>query len=142
MNRNTWAIVTATASVLVILILGFRFLGSPGSQRKVQSDLRRVRLLSALAEQVNYKWNSSGKALPGNLDSFPNSMKQDPVSGKTFLYKPKPDNKYELCANFATDNRDEQNTGVNDPNARWLHPKGDFCFEFDASQPVPMAPYY
>lgn len=139
MNRNLWAVLAATTAVIVVLILGFRFLGSPRSQRMVQADLKIVRMLAELAQQINYKWSSSNKTLPSSLEGFPKSMTQDPITSKAFGYKPKADSKYELCATFATNNRDLQN---NDPNVHWTHPKGDYCFEFDAAQPVPMVPYY
>jgi hypothetical protein len=138
MNRNSWAAIAATIAVVVVVILGFRVLGGPATQRLVQSDLRTVRTLAELARQINQRWESSGKILPDNLEKFPNSIKQDPVTTKSFSYHPKSNNEYELCATFATDNRDLQTT---DPNDRWTHPKGDYCFQFDASQHVPFVPY-
>ena len=105
----------------------------------VQSDVRTVRLLAELAQQINYKWNSSEKILPSNLDGLPDSKKQDPVTKKSFGFHRKADSNYELCATFATDNREVQASNSED---HWTHPKGDYCFEFDASQQVPNVPYY
>ena len=139
MNRNVWATIVATVAVVAVIILGFRFLGGPGTQRMVQWDLRRVRILAELARQINERWRSSGKGMPIDLQGFTDSAKKDPVTGKPFVYHPKPENKYELCATFDTDDREIQNTGE---DAHWTHPKGDFCFDLDATQPVPPAPYY
>jgi len=137
-NRNSGAVVAATIVVVVVVILGFRVLGGPATQRLVQSDLRTTRTLAELARQINQKWINSDKVLPGNLEKFPGSIKQDPISTKTFGYRPKSNNDYELCATFATDNRDMQS---NNPNEHWTHPKGEYCFEFEASQQVPFVPY-
>lgn len=139
MNRNTVALAAASVAVLVVIILGFRTLGGPRSQRMVQADLKIVRMLAELAQQINYKWSSSDKTLPSGLEGFPKSMTHDPITSKAFGYKPKADNKYELCATFARDNRDDPAVNTADP---WVHPNGEYCFQFDASQSVPSVPYY
>jgi len=139
MNRNVWAVVIATVAVAAVVILGFRVLGSPGAQRMIQYDLRTVRSLSELAQQINMRWASQGKVLAKDLDKFPKSAKQDPVNHKPFGYRAKSSSEYELCATFATDNRDTPASNTADP---WSHPKGDYCFQLDASQPVPPAPYF
>ncbi len=139
MNRNVWAVIAATIAVAVVVVLGFRALGSPAAQRMVQADLRAVRTLAELAQEINQTWNGLGKVLPSSLESFPDSKKHDPTTHKAFSFRPKPGSVYDLCATFATDSRDlePQNT-----NASWAHPRGDYCFQLDASQPVPQAPYY
>jgi len=139
MNRNVWAAIAATVGVVAVVILGFRVLGSPRTQRMVQSDLRTVRTLAELAQQINARWASSEKVLPKDLEKFATSVKQDQITGKSFGYRVKSSGEYELCATFATDSRDTSTTNTDD---RWIHPKGDYCFQFDASQPVPSAPYY
>jgi hypothetical protein len=138
MNRNSWAGIAATAAVVIVVILGFRVLGSPTTQRLVQSDVRTIRSLTELARQINQTWANSGKILPDNLEKFPKSVKQDPIGAKSFSYHPKSNNDYGLCATFATDNRDMQ---ANSPSDRWIHPKGEYCFEFEASERVPFVPY-
>jgi hypothetical protein len=138
MSRDTRAAVAATALVIVVVILGFRVLGSPANQRLVQADLRRVNALSQLAQQINRQWMTAGKTLPSNLDEFSSSLKQDPVSGKVFVYHAKSSDEYDLCATFATDESDARMHAAAD---RWIHPKGDFCFQFQASEQVPWVPY-
>jgi hypothetical protein len=138
MNRDAWAGIVATVAVIVVVILGFRVLGGPANQRLVQADLQTVRRLSELAGQINVKWSTNGKTLPANLDHFRATEKQDPVKGTPFAYHTKSGQEYELCATFATDNHDVPRTNTADP---WTHPKGDYCFQFDASQAVPYVPY-
>jgi hypothetical protein len=145
MNRDTRAAIAATIAVVIVIILGFRVLGGPGRQRLVQSDHRTIRALAELAQQIKQSWDSSsnrdtlGKVLPANLDKFPASAKQDPLTHKPFTYRPKSNNEYELCATFALDSREAQDQN---PDEHWAHPKGDYCFHLDAAQPVPQAPYY
>jgi hypothetical protein len=137
MNRNVWAAIAASLIVLAVVILGFKVLGGPRTQRMVQSDLTRVYALAKLAQQINIR-GAGTKALPMNLDTFPSSVKQDQVNGESFRYRAKSSREYELCATFATNNREDPNVDTSDP---WIHPKGDYCFQFNASQPVPAAPY-
>jgi hypothetical protein len=138
MNRDVCAAIAATVAVVVVAILGFRVLGGPANQRLVQADLKKVRTLSELAQQINMKWTTGNKTLPANLDHFPAAVKKDPVSGTPFLYHPKSTEQYDLCATFATDSRDVPKGNTADP---WIHPKGDYCFPFEASQAVPFVPY-
>lgn len=118
-------------------------LGSPASQRLVQSDLRVVQSLANLAQQIQFRWQNSERVLPTTLDTIPNSAKQNPVTKEAFTYRPKSGSTYELCATFATDDLDTQiqNTSNSFDPSRWAHPKGEHCFQLDASQQVPQAPY-
>jgi hypothetical protein len=138
MSRDTWAAIAATVAVVTVVILGFRVLGSPANQRLVQADLRRVHTLANLANQINLRSSQGTRALPANLETFPKETKQDPIGGKPFVYHTKSNDEYELCASFATDNRDSPAANTADP---WIHPRGEYCFPFRASGLVPMAPY-
>lgn len=108
MSRNSLAAIAATVVVVIVVALGFYVLGGPGTQRLVQSDLRIVRSLADLAHQINFKCNNSGKVLPRTLDNVTGSAKQNPITHELFLYHPKSNSEYELCATFATDNRNAQ----------------------------------
>jgi hypothetical protein len=138
MSRDGWAGVAATVAVVVVVILGFRVLGSPANQRLAQADLRRVHTLADLAQQINQRWASGSRPLPADLETFPKAAKQDPVSGKAFVYHAKSNDEYELCASFATDNRDAPTVNTADP---WIHPRGEYCFPFHAAGQVPTVPY-
>lgn len=141
MNRNTLAAAASTLLVIVVVILGFRSLGGPGKQRLVQSDLRVVRKVSELAQRVNMKWHQSNKTLPADLSSLPQSATQDPVTHQMISYQRKSDEQYDLCAVFSAESQGDPSPAPNDPSTFWSHPKGEHCFEFDASMPVPVAPY-
>ena len=64
MNRNTWAATVATIAVVAVITLGLRVLGGPGTQRLVQSDLRTLRTLGGLAQQIKFTWDSSWQGTP------------------------------------------------------------------------------
>jgi len=103
----------------------------------VRADAQDVEALAQIAQQVNFAWMRTPHALPESLDKIPGRKKHS-VSGKSFVYRPKHDSTYELCAMFATDNRQRSDTNTGD---FWLHPKGEYCFQLDASEPAPTAPY-
>jgi hypothetical protein len=138
MTRNTWAAAAATIVVVAVIVLGLRDLGGPQNQRQLQSDLRTLQTLSALAQQIQFAWHNSGQVLPASLDQFPATVTQDPSTGKRFAYHPKSASGYELCATFATDTR---NLPPQNPPDPLPHPKGDHCFQLDAAQQVPQAPF-
>jgi hypothetical protein len=140
MNRNAGAAIAATVVVAAVVILGFLEMGSPATQRLRQADRRRVLALERIAQQVNNAWRRDTKTLPKDLEKVNGRDQNDPVSGKAFAYHAKSGSAYELCATFATDDREATPSG----SARdsWVHPRGDYCFELDASQVIPPAPYY
>ena len=118
-------------------------LGSPANQRLIQADLRVTQTLVNLAQQIQFRWKNSQNKLPSALDTFP-SAKENPITHEPLIYRVKSASEYELCATFATDNRDaeKREAGNRWDSARWAHPKGQYCFQLDASQPVPQAPYF
>lgn len=139
MNKNTLAAMLATTAVVAVLILGFRFLGSPASQRLVREDRQDVWALSMLAQELNGSWTGPSHILPEDLDKIrATTTKRTSVSSKPFVYHRKDESHYELCSTFATDNRKDR--ARNTPDF-WLHPKGDYCFSFDAAESVAQAPY-
>ena len=139
MNRNGWAAIAATVVVVAVVILGFRVLGGPSTQRLVQADLRTVRAIAQLAGQIESLWSSTNKTLPANLDKFPAPEKQNPITKKLFDYHPKSNSEYELCTTFLSNSRDLQPQNTPDP---WAHPAGYYCFHLDVTQQVPQVPYY
>ena len=139
MNRDTWAAIVATIAVIAVVAVGWHFLGGPGTQRQVQSDLRVVHTIGELATRINLEWMSSSKQLPVDLVKLPDAVKQNPITHTDFTYHRKSDSTYELCATFATDSR---NLPTQNGSDFWAHPKGDYCFQLDASQQPPPIPYF
>jgi hypothetical protein len=138
MSRDARAAIVAAIAIVVAIVLGFRVLGGPGTQRLVRSDERTVRSLAELAQKIQQKWRTDSQ-LPPTLGSFSEKEKQNPLTHKPFVYRPKSNTAFELCATFATDNRHQEPGQAEDA---WRHAKGDFCFPLDATQSIPQAPYY
>jgi len=139
MNRDTWAAIVATIAVIAVVSVGWHFLGGPGTQRQVQSDLRIVSALYELAHEIYLRSENSNKVLPADLEKLPDPVKQNPITHAEITYHRKSDSTYELCATFATDSRNLPNQTGSD---FWAHPKGDYCFQLDATQQPPPVPYF
>jgi hypothetical protein len=137
MTRDARAAAIASVAVLVVIIVGFRVLGGPGTQRLARSDERTVRALGELAQKIQQKFR--GSDLPANLDSFPEKQRADPLTKKAFAYHPKSNTAYELCATFLTDTRQSEPGEADNP---WRHPQGESCFQLDVTQTVPQFPYF
>jgi len=134
MSRNLWAGIAAVVVVAAVIVLGFRNIGGPREQRQIHQDNHTVYILSVLAGQVDNAWNTSGKVLPADLGRFPDNTR-NPTTHAPFIYRPKGDRQYELCTTFLTDT-----TALNE-HMFWAHPKGNYCFQFDASVAVAQTPY-
>ncbi len=138
MTRNMWAVTMATIPVIAAITLGLLVLGGPGNQRLIAADLNTVRALGMIAQQIKINWQTSAKTLPDNLGKLSNPVMQNPLTGKPFVYRAKSSSLYELCATFPIDTR---NLAATLEHNYWTHPKGDYCFQLDASQQVPQVPF-
>ncbi|MGO4886096.1 MAG: hypothetical protein ACLP59_35515 [Bryobacteraceae bacterium] len=128
--RDWGAAAAAVAAVLVVLTLGFRFLGSPANQRAINSDERRIEDLRAIAQWMHNR----PLPLPATLAETPNSPAHltDPVTHVPYEYHAT-GTAYELCATFATVGRVDEGT-YQPRSAFWNHPQGRYCFQLDSSQ--------
>jgi hypothetical protein len=137
MSRNLLATIGGVAVFLLVLILGFRELGSPKLQRLKQIDGRTVQIISQLAERTRLAY-AAVKTLPPDFNKMQIPMK-NPVNGEQILYRAKTGSEYELCSKFATDDTEDHG---DDTFRFWRHPKGEHCFSFDAAAAsVPNVPY-
>jgi hypothetical protein len=133
LNRDRWFAISAALVVIVALALGFRSLGGPGAQRRIQTDNQRIRALRTMAFQINSRWSASNHTLPLTLEGIAPAMARDPITKAPYEYHPAGNNKYELCATFATDNH---KNAPEQANSFWRHAKGHFCFTFDPAGSV------
>jgi hypothetical protein len=137
-NRDSLAALLATAAVLLVVFLGFWKIHGPSTQRLVRTDEKRVQNLSQLANQINNQYQRN-KELPAALSDHQKSQFADPLSSQPPQYSPKPPNRYQVCATFATDSPKAERSG---DFVFWAHSSGLRCFEFDASEQVPPAPHF
>ncbi len=135
--------IISTAAVLAAIVAGFWLLGSPGKQRLLSLDAQRVQDISAIASQLNTELsplNGSEKAkpLPEQLPERIRDQFKDPETQEPYTYKRISDKAYQLCATFALAiDKEQQPQNFPMGDARWQHPEGTHCYEFDklAMQP-------
>lgn len=132
---------TASAGIVAVMIaLGFMQLGAPSAQRRLVADGQRVQRLYSLSNAIRSYWQSHSSQLPATLADVPGNY-TDPITHKTFEYRPAQGSHYQLCAVFAADSaRDTGNGPQVDPNT-WTHPAGRHCFQLDATA-LPQQPSY
>jgi Domain of unknown function (DUF5671) len=137
-QRNWRYAAFAGALVVFGLIAGFYKIGSPGQQRILTEDKRRLWDLSYLASSLHQDWAASADkdnfAMPRKLEevrrmSNGDARLTDPVTGAPYEYLPGDKTSYRLCATFASADPEAEYSG-------WSHPRGHYCFPLDASRPV------
>ncbi len=132
-GRERLAAALSMASVALIVVLGFRILGSPHVQRDLRADEQRTRQLYNVSQAVSQFWTSHHGVLPTGPDQLSIPAELDPVSHQPYDYRPKLESSYELCATFARSN--DRAAG---PFTLWHHPAGHHCFSLDASRMTPQ----
>jgi hypothetical protein len=115
----------ASLAVVVAVGAGLYLGGSPGDQRLLRLDERRVQDLRTLAAAIDAHW-SAGSRLPADLAQLLTaqrlrSIPTDPVSEARYEYAPA-DGQYSLCATFARPSRDAAHEDF------WAHGAGRHCF--------------
>jgi len=133
----------AAGAILLSLGLGFLKAGSPGDRRARAEDRRRVEDLHAIAVRMHSHWTAqrplAEAKLPATIQDLTSGTGAalasiDPFRGTPYPYTELSGPKYRLCAAFATSNREPEPAS----QPAWAHPKGQFCYELDASKP----PFY
>lgn len=126
------------------LAAGFLATGSPGHQRAVQMDERRVDDLRTWAARIDQRYGAerSGHALPARLVQADRPRRddgsdgtRDPVSGQPYAYVREDARNYRLCATFATTLK-AGDQGYDS----WPHRSGRACWRFDVALPVTQSP--
>ena len=116
---------------------GIFLVGSPGSQRTLKLDERRVSDLTNIARAVDIYWNDSDK-LPENLDALQDlrvyiRSAQNPETGEPYEYRVLSEKGYELCAIFTTDSASQNQEFPPAFSERvWEHSTGRVCFGLEA----------
>lgn len=129
-GRDAWMAVVSAVAVIAMVILGFAHIGSPGTQRILRADQKRVQDLYQLSVQINARWKTGDKKLPEHLDELRDTPLADPITRAAYEYRPKQGSQYELCAQFSAPSKHEK---ANINNA-WAHSAGRYCFSLDAAE--------
>jgi len=138
-NRDRAAAIIATAAVTLVVVLGFWNVHGPSTQRLVRADEKQLQNLTTLANEINNTYRQHDKQLPTELTKLQKKRFADPITKQPPLYAPKSASVYSLCATFNAQGPKEDGSGN---FAFWTHPAGSKCFDFDATEQVPQAPYY
>ena len=131
----SWIIV---AIVILAIAWGFVVIGSPFEQRDKRFDEKRVQDLQALQSYITNYWQSK-ESLPVSLSNLEDLLlgivvPVDPETGGFYEYRVTDDLTFELCATFATENKDGQGAipmiyPPKSQNYSWQHDAGHTCFE-------------
>ncbi len=132
-GRTGWAPRIAAAVVVITLATGLWLVGTPQHARKQEIDTRRVRMVEAVASQVD-SYYEKARVLPPALDSLVTIARwqpadlRDPVTAQPFEYSILDSTHYQLCATFDT----ADTTGASEWTMRgsnfWAHGAGRHCW--------------
>lgn len=153
--QNTIGLVMAA---LALAALGFAFanIGSPGRNRELTIDQRRVEDLSNITECLRQGWQHT-KDLPASLHDQSLTVNcpwfsevknlADPVTRQPYEYSRASASAFSVCAVFALPSADDQSPYITRPiypasmTETWQHPAGRFCFSRDfGKETLPKPP--
>ena len=109
MNRNLAFAACASVAVVAAVVMGFLEAGSPEAQRLANADEVRLRDLNMINFAVA-RYRSAHGELPedlAQLDGATGYSLNDPETGAPYEYRAVDETRFELCAVFATDNREQ-----------------------------------
>ncbi|MFA5355510.1 MAG: DUF5671 domain-containing protein [Candidatus Paceibacterota bacterium] len=128
---------TVSLVVLAAIVFGFLIIGTPGMQRDMEMDQRKVSDLSNIQYRVVNYWENKGE-LPQSLADLENislyTECKDLGACESYEYRVIDPTHFELCANF---NAPNENPGIiniitSKYPSDWDHAAGRVCFERDA----------
>ena len=119
----------ATVVVIAAIVAGITALGPPSEERARRLDTRRVSDLQRLSSAIEYYQRQKG-TLPSSLDelSVLSNVRvdlRDPERGEPYGFRVVDERRYELCAIFDRDAKEEQ---VSYGGQFWAHRAGSHCF--------------
>ena len=127
------------AIVVVVATIGYSvyLVGTPGQQRDVRLDERRVSDLRDISNNVD-RYLEIYETLPQSLEDLKgprfhvNSI-EDPETGARYDYRVLEGDQYELCATFTTDNTEgRRGERRSFSESAWDHGVGVHCFQLEA----------
>ncbi|GLQ86633.1 hypothetical protein [Dyella flagellata] len=139
MNAGRVLLIVASIAMAGAVWGGLCVLGSPMHQRALRLDDQRLSSLGFLSSNVHGYWERH-HVLPDDISAMDVAArwKQDPVTGKPYVYEKLDNGSYHLCAMFALA-YDGEGTGENrlpryvPMGTGWQHPAGAHCFRFQAA---------
>lgn len=120
--------------IVLLIITGFAFIGSPQKAREVNEDRIRVDNLRYIQDEVVRYWDLK-KTLPQNLNELNDPLNYvvipvDPETQKEYEYKILTPTSFEICAEFKTADSGEETYAKYDTTYQYFkHTAGRNCFE-------------
>lgn len=141
-NRNFAAV--ALVAVLSTFVAGIAVSGTPATQRMREADRQQARDLQTIARAIHDRYNrrAAGEPpLPPTLSALKDQRYAErinnPETQAPYLFRPKGESQYELCATFALADEDERNAAPS-RSPFWKHGAGMSCYVLDAAASPPM----
>ncbi len=125
----------ASAAAVIVFSTALFVAGTPGAQRHIEADSRRVTDLRQIASAV-FVYQAQNGSIPSSLSNplirrrLGANAATDPETGAPYEYRPRGAAKYQLCAAFRS--------ASTDLASFWNHPAGRNCFDLDATQAAPF----
>ena len=139
-RRNLAFGAAAAATVIVTFCIGLGVAGTPGVQRHIEADRKRVADLQNLANAVKLWHDQKQRAMPATLAELGSLQGglhlADPETHAAYEYHAQSAATFELCATFAAEDSGDRYINAYAPHF-WYHGKGRTCFALDAAKPVP-----
>lgn len=127
------------AIVVVVATLGYSIylVGTPGQQRDVRLDDRRVSELQNIARNID-TYLEINNEMPGALQDlmgprFHVRSIEDPETNAIYEYRVTEGAAYELCAIFATETSERREDRRSFSERVWDHGAGRICFQLEAT---------
>lgn len=125
----------ASGAAVIVFSTALFVAGTPGAQRQIEADSRRIADLRQIASAV-FVYRSQNGSTPSSLrdplirQRLGVNAATDPQTGAPYEYRPRGEAKYQLCAAFRAASTDSVSF--------WNHPAGRTCFDLDATQAAPF----
>lgn len=137
--RNLVAIGAVTVLTIANIAIGVSIVGTPGYQRNHKLDKTRISNLQNLDGAVKSYYREKN-SFPSNLEDLSKSSSQglsaydsyynyyhDPQSREPYAYKVLSPTSFQLCANFATEQRQSDKSYYSASD--WSYKPGTVCFD-------------
>lgn len=118
------------------IVYGIILSGSPGTQRALQLDQRRVSDVQQISYAIDEYW-ARNQALPATLEALQDSRYYavqsltDPETGEPYEYRVSGEKTYELCAVFSLSSENDRQPLRFPASKAWEHEAERACFELE-----------
>ena len=129
-----WLLIAAAVVIVATVIGAIAVIGTPGTQRQLRMDDRRVDDLRQI-EAAAREYRKRAGTLPDGLDVLVAQpgvalSTADPVTAVPYGYRRLAGDSFSLCAVFATDTAGARDGRRHWTDMHWAHGVGRHCFEF------------